>query len=297
MPAVPEPRPHQQKEFKILRPVLEFFARPFLRIPPNLVTLFALVLVLPMCVLFATGHFAAGAIVFAVSMIADGLDGTIARWQQREDERLREGLSDIERRHAERKHRERKETTSVLFQRGETAFGTDFDPAVDKVRYYAAIMPLAFIGLPWPWWMSLIFILFPAAIACTLTLIRFMAKVEKFSLPSNRYGKVKVWLETAAVGTFVGCAARADILWAVVTLCLLFGLLLVLAGLREKRGEWNATTMLLALIGGSCLYGSILVYHVGWVPTAAAAFLLATALGVVSLTTQAAAFDKMRSAR
>lgn len=155
----------------------------FTHVPPNLVTAFAGLLVPVMCLAFVTGNVAFGATLFATIALADGIDGALARYQERQ---RKKGFLGPETRR------------NPWLQRGETALGTMLDPFVDKVCYYAALIPLGMHALP------LIGIAGSIGIALTLSSVRaFAGWYWRLALPSNSYGKIKVQFERATIASLV----------------------------------------------------------------------------------------------
>lgn len=155
---------------------------------PNRVTAQGLTLALAATLLFATGGVALGAFLCALSYLTDFLDGALARYQ---DERMTP-----EEREAERgKH--------WMLRRGRTEdggflSGAAFDPFVDKVRYFGALVPLGHDRLWWP------LMAVGAAFAIALTIGRPIAARLRLSKgKSNWLGKHKVHVEAALIAWLV----------------------------------------------------------------------------------------------
>lgn len=153
------------------------------RFPPNMVTAFGGVLVLPMYLAFRADLIVLGAALFTVSMVTDWLDGALARYQQRESE-----LSTFD----------LKPGRSEWLKLGPTELGKKLDPVVDKLRYFAALFPLGWASLPhWLVWTSL-------GIAFALTFFREVVRLIWGIKPgANAVGKVKVYVEIGVIAFLV----------------------------------------------------------------------------------------------
>ena len=177
---------HEKKEVALLarvfNPVLRS-SRIFVRVPPNLVTLGCALLVPFMCIAFALDAIVMGAVLYALISIGDGFDGAIARYQERLHRR---------------EHLNLRRDRHVLMQRGETPFGTAFDPLIDKFCYAGALLPLGWHFLSPPACVAALLL------AAALTLLRPYAKRRwSLDLPSNLWGKVKVQFERATIACLV----------------------------------------------------------------------------------------------
>ena len=169
---------HEKDRFASLRGLSDFCARPFARIPPNMVTLFGAILVLPMFWAFWNGHTLLGGICFGLSTLTDFLDGALADYQKRH-------LSEIERR--------REASMPEFLRRGPTDLGAAFDPFVDKIRFFAALASLGWSLFPlWLRWSA-------ATLALILTLGRLVVGKTK----ANRWGKYKTFAEIGLISALV----------------------------------------------------------------------------------------------
>lgn len=170
--------------------------------PPNVLTLTGLLLAIAASWAFLDGRLALGAAGFALSAFTDLFDGPVARLQE-------EALTSA---------RRQAEATTFFFRKGQTRFGTAFDPVVDKVRFFGALFPLGWGKL----WSPLIWAALGFAIALTLIRIPWVRKqvarliglfasrapssetgmAEK--LPgSNKLGKLKVHVEISVIAALV----------------------------------------------------------------------------------------------
>ncbi|WKZ29151.1 MAG: CDP-alcohol phosphatidyltransferase family protein [Patescibacteria group bacterium] len=161
------------------------------RIPPNAVTLFGALLSCPMFLAFGSGFIFWGAVLFAVSSVIDWLDGALARYQLRLHAAGRLDL---------RSHR------SEWFRLGPTERGKMLDPFIDKIRYFAAIVPLGRGLLPH----ALIWI--AAGIALALTALRALTEWRwNIQLGANLWGKFKVYGEILTIALLVFLTAGAPL--------------------------------------------------------------------------------------
>ncbi|MFA5853652.1 MAG: CDP-alcohol phosphatidyltransferase family protein [Patescibacteria group bacterium] len=162
-------------------------AGAFARVPPNVVTIIGGLLALPMIVAFLRGYIAWGAILFAISSLTDWLDGALARYQQRLHTAGRLDL---------RSHR----TESLRL--GPTEFGKKIDPFVDKIRYFAALLPLGWGVFPHAIiWLAIAF-------AFMLTFGRLLVEWRWGLKPgANAWGKFKVYGEILSITLLVFLAA------------------------------------------------------------------------------------------
>ncbi len=194
------------------------------RIPPNVATLLGALLSCPMYFAFEAGLIFWGAILFTISSTIDWLDGALARYQLRLHKAGQLNLC---------AHR------SEWFRLGPTERGKMLDPFIDKLRYFAALVPLGRDFLPH----ALIWV--AVGIAVALTALRALTEWRwKIQLGANLWGKSKVYVEIMTISLLVFTAAGAP-----------------LAG------------------------------------TAGAMFVMATALGLVSLGTQSLSAKRLRHAQ
>jgi len=175
---------------------------------PNRVTALGLVLALLATGAFIGGGFVLGAIFCTLSYLTDFLDGALARYQ---DERM----TPEERTAEAGKH--------WMLRRGKTEdgailSGAAFDPFVDKVRYFGAVLPLGIGRLWWP------LLALGGFFALALTIGRpIVAKLKLSKGKSNWLGKHKVHVEAVLLiwlafvpATVAG--AGDDVLLALATL-------------------------------------------------------------------------------
>lgn len=175
---------------------------------PNRVTAAGLSFALIATLLFSIKALALGALFCTMSYLTDFLDGALARYQ---DARMTD-----EERQAERpKHwmlRRGKTEDGAIFS------GAAFDPFVDKVRYFGALLPLGLGRLPW--WL----IILGGAFALALTIGRPIAVRMGLSKgKANWLGKHKVHVEAALIAWLVFVPAAVlpradDVLLALATL-------------------------------------------------------------------------------
>jgi phosphatidylglycerophosphate synthase len=162
-------------------------AGAFARVPPNVVTIIGGLLAFPMVIAFLRGSIAWGAVLFAISSLTDWLDGALARYQQRLHEA---GHLDL------RPHR------SEALRLGPTEFGKKIDPFVDKIRYFAALLPLGWNVL------SHALIWLAVAFAAMLTCGRIFGEWRWGLKPgANAWGKFKVYGEILSITFLVFLAA------------------------------------------------------------------------------------------
>ncbi len=163
----------------LLRPL-----RPLKRLPPNLVTVCGALLVPPMTIAFLRQTYLCGAACFAAGLLTDGLDGALARHQAGEQSAGHPGHP------ADR---------SQWLRLGPTALGQTLDPAVDKLRYFSALLPLGWHAIG-PWVMAV-----AGALAVGLTFFRMIVRA-RWGLESgaNAFGKFKVIAEAAVIASLIG---------------------------------------------------------------------------------------------
>jgi len=155
---------------------------------PNRVTALGLVLALLATALFAAGAIALGAAICALSYLTDFMDGALARYQ---DARM----TDAEREAERGKH--------WMLRRGKTEegailSGAAFDPFVDKVRYFGALLTLGVGRLWWP------LIAAGGVFALALTIGRPIVTRLKLSKgKANWLGKHKVHVEAVLLAWLV----------------------------------------------------------------------------------------------
>lgn len=147
---------------------------------PNRITAVGLLTALLAALLFAGGDLVLGAVLCAFSYLTDFLDGALARYQ--------EALMTPAERAAE-------VGKPWLERRGWTEDatwlpGSSFDPLVDKIRYFGALLTLGAGRLWWP------LVAAGAAFALALTLVRPLFRRWKVaSGRANVLGKLKVPVE------------------------------------------------------------------------------------------------------
>lgn len=173
---------------------------PFVLAPPNLVTLAGGLMAVPMCMAYLAGATWLALSLFVAGLLTDWLDGALARYQTR----YLPGLvaSDAERGRSE------------WLRLGPTELGKKIDPVVDKLRYFGALWPLGWHVLPHALlWVSL-------GLALTLTAFRPLVSWRWGLKPgANAVGKVKVYVEAAAIACLSFLAAGAPIRWLALVLC------------------------------------------------------------------------------
>jgi phosphatidylglycerophosphate synthase len=158
-------------------------AGAFARVPPNVVTIIGGLLTLPMIVTFLRGYIAWGAVLFAISSLTDWLDGALARYQLRLHDAGRLDL---------RTHR----TESLRL--GPTELGKMIDPFIDKIRYFAALLPLGWGFFPH------VLIWLAVAFAFMLTFGRVFVEWRWGLKPgANAWGKFKVYGEILSIALLV----------------------------------------------------------------------------------------------
>jgi phosphatidylglycerophosphate synthase len=177
---------------------------------PNRITALGLVLALLAALMFFSGAIAVGALLCTLSFLTDFLDGALARYQ---DERMTDADRAAE---ADKHWMDRRGKT----EDGGVFSGAAFDPLVDKVRYFSAL--LALDGLTRLWWPL---IAAGGLFAVLLTVGRPIVAALKLSKgKSNWLGKHKVHVEAALLAwlVFVPAAGRdhafADFLLLLATL-------------------------------------------------------------------------------
>lgn len=150
---------------------------------PNKLTMIGLAFALASLPAFLLGGVALGAAFFGLSGFTDWFDGSLARWQS-------ERMSDEE--------RAAQAAQPFLERRGMTDDGGWFDPLVDKVRYFAALLPLAIGRLWWP------LIALGGVFAVALTAGRPIIAYLKLSKgKANKLGKIKAMAEIAVIAWLV----------------------------------------------------------------------------------------------
>ena len=150
---------------------------------PNKLTLIGLVFALGALPAFLCGELPLGAVLFGLSGATDWFDGSLARRQE-------ERLTDFER--AARPGR------PFLERRGTTDDGGWFDPLVDKIRYFAALLPLGLGRL----WSPLIAA--GALFALVATVGRpIVARLKLSKGKANKIGKLKMLAEIAVIAWLV----------------------------------------------------------------------------------------------
>ena len=194
-----------------LRRLSDWAARGLDAVPgttPNRVTALGLVLALFATFLFAAGGIVLGALLCTASYLTDFLDGALARYQ---DERMTPEERDAERRKHWMLRRGKTEEEAILS-------GAAFDPFVDKVRYFGALLALGIGRLWWP------LIALGGLFALALTVGRPIVTRLKLSKgKANWLGKHKVHVEAALIAWLVFVPARTlpagdDILLAIASL-------------------------------------------------------------------------------
>ena len=174
---------------------------------PNRITALGLVLALLATFLFIAGGVALGAVFCTMSFLTDFMDGALARYQDAQ-------MTDADREVERRKHwmrRGKTEEEAILS-------GASFDPFVDKVRYFGALLPLGIGRLWWP------LMLAGGVFALALTIGRpIVTKLKLSKGKANWLGKHKVHVEAALIAWLVFVPAAVlprvdDILLALATL-------------------------------------------------------------------------------
>jgi phosphatidylglycerophosphate synthase len=175
---------------------------------PNHVTAAGLSFALLATLLFSVGGVGLGALFCAMSYLTDFLDGALARYQDARmtpEDRAAEGA----------KHwmlRRGKTEDGAIFS------GAAFDPFVDKVRYFGALLPLGLGRLP-AWLIAA-----AGVFALALTIGRpIVAKMRLSKGKANWFGKHKVHVEAVLVAWLVLVPAATlahvdDVLLALATL-------------------------------------------------------------------------------
>lgn len=175
---------------------------------PNRVTAMGLSLALLATLMFATGGIVIGALLCTASYLTDFLDGALARYQDErmtQEERTAEGS----------KH--------WMLRRGKSEdggflSGAAFDPFVDKVRYFGALLALGLGRLWWP------LIALGGLFALALTVGRpIVARLKLSKGKSNWLGKHKVHVEAVLIAWLVFLPAAVlpygdDVLLAIASL-------------------------------------------------------------------------------
>jgi phosphatidylglycerophosphate synthase len=166
-------------------------AGAFARVPPNIVTLAGGLLTIPMMFAFLRGFVVWGAVLFTISSLTDWLDGALARYQARLHAAGRLDL-----------HAHRAETLRL----GPTELGKKIDPFIDKIRYFAALLPLGWNALPHPLiWLALAF-------AALLTFGRiYVERRWELKPGANAWGKFKVYGEILTISLLVFAATGAPL--------------------------------------------------------------------------------------
>lgn len=174
-----------------LRRLSDWAARGLDAVPgttPNRVTALGLILALLATFSFAVGGIALGAIFCAASYLTDFLDGALARYQ---DGRMTPEEREAERHKHWMRRRGKTEEEAILS-------GAAFDPFVDKVRYFGALLALGIGRLWWP------LIALGGLFALALTIGRPIVTRLKLSKgKANWLGKHKVHVEAALVAWLV----------------------------------------------------------------------------------------------
>ncbi len=191
---------YEKKEFSLAARCADWTldrCGPFARLPPNLVTLFGALLIVPMLAAWWRGNAALGGACFALSLLTDAVDGALARHQfRRWKEKVDSGKG-----------------RSVWLRLGPTEFGTKFDPIVDKLRYFPAIIVLGHGLLP-AWSIAC-----AAAFALLLTFLREAVRLTwGLKSSANAVGKIKVYTEAGAIACLIVRAAWSPAAWAALAL-------------------------------------------------------------------------------
>lgn len=156
---------------------------------PNKITLVGLVFALGALPAFLLGDVVLGAVLFGISGMTDWFDGSLARWQTQrmgEEERLAQA------------------SRPFLERRGMTDDGGWFDPLVDKLRYFAALLPLGIGRLWWP------LIVLGAFMAVATTVGRpIVAHLKLSKGKANKVGKIKGLVEIGVISWLVLVPAGA----------------------------------------------------------------------------------------
>lgn len=156
---------------------------------PNKLTLIGLIAAIGAIPAFLLGKIALGATLFAASCFTDWFDGSLARYQF-------DKMSEAE--------RDAQAARPFLERRGSTDDGGWFDPLVDKVRYFGALLPLGLGQLWWP------LIAFGGFLALALTIgRRIVAKMKLSKGKANLPGKIKGIVEIALITWLVLAAPFA----------------------------------------------------------------------------------------
>ncbi len=152
----------------------------------NKVTLFKIVLALPMAFLFFTGHLVAGCVIYAIACLLDWVDGALARYHA---DRFPAIAPEIELRMTLRER---------MNIRGRSLLGKARDPLSDKTTYLGALIPL---GLGWAntWLIGLSLLM-----AVALTIVRpIKSALGLGDGAANRFGKMKMWTEILVISAIV----------------------------------------------------------------------------------------------
>lgn len=160
---------------------------------PNKLTCIGLVFALGSLPAFWLGDVALGAVLFGLSGATDWFDGSLARWQS-------ERMSDDERSAQARR--------PFLERRGMTDDGGWFDPLVDKVRYFSALVPL---GIGRSWWPLIVL---GGLMAAANTAGRpIVARLKLSKGKANKIGKIKGLVEIGVIAwlTLVPAGAALDL--------------------------------------------------------------------------------------
>ena len=163
----------EKDHFGHLRAPSDRLASQFDWATPNLITLFGALLVGPMAYAFWTNHVAVGLVLFLAGIFTDVLDGPLARFQEAK-------MNDIE--------RKARDVRGFFWRRGQTMSGAAFDPFVDKLRFFGAILPLGWYLLWWPMLAACV------AFAVLITVGRLFVRAK-----ANKFGKIKAIAETVLV--------------------------------------------------------------------------------------------------
>ncbi len=144
----------------------------------NQVTLFGVLIAVPMCFFFLFDEMLIGGIFLAISLSTDFIDGALARYQQGDAPVMllskEVDMSMIAR----------------INYRGVTHLGRSFDPLADKIRFFLVLYPLGWGIVNY----SLIIVI--TLIALALTVIRPLKQSMGLDhVGSNRFGKFKMLAE------------------------------------------------------------------------------------------------------
>ena len=183
---------------------------------PNKITLIGLAFALAALPAFLLGEIALGAVLFGLSGFTDWFDGSLAR---RQSQKMNEA------------QRLAQASRPFMERRGMTDDGGWFDPFVDKIRYFAALLPLGIGRLWWP------LIALGAFFAVAVTVGRpIVAHMGLSKGKANKIGKIKALFEIAVVS------------W------------LVLLPSSSALDPWADVLLFLAVLGGAgSVYGQAVV--------------------------------------